>query len=222
VLTIRRVWPRIEPKLLADFGSFSASQLSDAFSGNGAIGKPIQRLHGKGVVFGSALTVSTLGHADNLAPYAALKLLQPGDVVIIASNGCEDSALIGDNLVGMMRNAGAVAVITDGLIRDASGLEAIGLPVHAAGYSPKAPAKKGPGTVGLSIQIGQTTIEPGDLVVADQDGVVIVPASALTAALDALRQIESKDKEKQAFIRSGGKSPNDLDKLLAQVGVDWQ
>jgi len=222
VLTIRRVWPRIEPKLLADFGSFSASQLSDACGGRGAIGKPIERLHGKGVVFGSALTVSTLGRPDNLAHYAALKLLQPGDVVIIASDGCEASALIGDNLLGMMRNAGAVAVITDGLVRDSAGLDAIGLPVHAAGYSPKAPSKQGPGTVGMPIQIGQTTIESGDLVVADQDGVMVVPASGLAAALVALRDIESKDKEKQAFIHSGGKFPSDLDKLLAQVGVDWR
>ena len=186
------------------------------------IGKPIVRLHGKGVVFGSVLTVSTLGHADNLAPYAALKLVQPGDVVIIASDGCEASALIGDNLLGMMRNAGAVAVITDGLIRDSVGLDAIGLPVHAAGYSPKAPSKKGPGTVGMPIQIAQATIGSGDLVIADQDGVVVLPASGLAAALVALRNIETKDREKQAFIHSGGKSPSDLDELLAQVGVDWQ
>lgn len=219
---MRRVWPRIEPKLLADFGSFSVSQLSDACSARGALGKPIERLHGKGFVIGTALTVSTLGHGDNLAPYAALKLLRPGDIVVIASQGCDVCALIGDNLVGMMRNAGAAAVITDGLIRDAVGLDSIGLPVHAAGYSPKAPSKRGPGTVGLSIQIGDTTIESGDLIAADEDGVVVVPAAMIAEVLVSLRRVEAKDREKQAFIRSGGRCPEDLDKWLDEVGVDWQ
>ena len=219
---MRRAWSRIDQKLLAEFRGFSVSQFSDACGGRGTIGNPVQRRHGKGVVLGTALTVSTLGHPDNLAPYAALTLLQPGDVVVISSHGCEKCALVGDNLVGMMRNAGAAALITDGLIRDAVGLDAIGLPVHSAGYSPKAPSKAGPGTVGLLIQIGEATIEAGDLVVADQDGVVVVPAASLTDVLTVLRRMECKDREKQTFVRGGGLMPSDLDKMLTAAGVDWQ
>jgi len=77
--------------------------------------------------------------------------------------------------------------------------------VHAAGYSPQAASKQGPRTVGMPIQIGQITIESGDLVVADQDGVMVVPASGLAAALVALRDIESKDKRKTSLYPFGRK-----------------
>lgn len=171
---------------------------------------------------GSALTVSTLGAADNLAPYAALKLAQPGDVVVIASQSCDSSALIGDNLVGLMRNAGVLGVITDGLVRDVVGLESIGLPVHARGYSPKAPTKQGPGTVGLPIQISGVTIEAGDFVIADEDGIVCVAPALLLGMLEKLHNIQRKDQAKINLIQSGGKLPPDLDGLLDQIGIDWQ
>lgn len=171
---------------------------------------------------GSALTVSTLGAADNLAPYAALKLAQPGDVLVIASQSCDSTALIGDNLVGLMRNAGVLGVITDGLVRDAVGLDTIGLPIHARGYSPKAPTKQGPGTVGLPIQLGGVTIASGDFVIADEDGVVSVAPWLLPEMLEKLQQIQSKDQAKMDLINSGGKLPPDLDALLSRVGIAWQ
>jgi 4-hydroxy-4-methyl-2-oxoglutarate aldolase len=222
VLKIRRDWSRIDPKLLNSFGSFFSSQLSDAHSECGVIGLPIKRLHGKGVIMGSALTVSTLGAADNLAPYAALKLAQPGDIVVIASQSCDSSALIGDNLVGLMRNAGVVGVVTDGLVRDAVGLEAIGLPIHARGYCPKAPSKQGPGTVGLPIQLSGVTINSGDFVIADEDGVVSVAPSLLIEILEKLQYIQRKDQAKMDLINSGATLPPDLDALLDLVGIDWQ
>jgi len=222
VLKLRRNWPRIDPKLLSSFGSFFSSQLSDAHSECGVIGLPIKRLHGKGVIMGTALTVSTYGAADNLAPYAALKLAQPGDIVVIASQLCDSSALIGDNLVGLMRNAGVVGVITDGLVRDAVGLDAIGLPIHARGYCPKAPTKQGPGTVGLPIQLFGVTIESGDFVIADEDGIVVVAPSLLLEMLEKLKHIQSKDQVKMDLIKSGGTLPPDLDALLDRVGIDWQ
>ena len=171
---------------------------------------------------GSALTVSTLGAADNLAPYAALKLARPGDVVVIASQCCDSSALIGDNLAGLMRNAGVLGVITDGLIRDAVGLEAIGLPIHARGYSPKAPTKQGPGTVGLPIQIAGVTIKAGDFVIADEDGIVCVAPARLSGMLEKLQNIQLKDQIKTKLIQSGGTMPPDLDALLDQIGIEWQ
>lgn len=222
MVTIGRAWRRIEPRLLNSLGSFSASQVSDARGGLGVFPPAIARRHGSGVVVGSALTVSTQGRADNLAPYAALKLIQPGDVVVIASDACRETALIGDNLVGLMRNAGAVAVITDGLIRDAVGLDGLDLPVHAAGYCPKAPTKQGPGSVGLPIEVGGVTVIPGDLIIADRDGVVAVPQAELSSVLARLQQIEANDQIKTRFVQSGGTVPQDLDNLLVKVGVRWE
>jgi len=222
MLKIRRQWSRVAPELLSSFGVFCSSQMSDANAGQGVLGLPIKRLHGKGVVMGSALTVSTMGAADNLAPYAALKLARPGDIVVIASQHCDASALIGDNLVGLMRNAGILGVITDGLVRDAVGLDSMGLPIHARGYSPKAPTKQGPGTVGLPVQIGGVTIEAGDFVIADEDGIVCVANSLLLGLLEKLKHMQHKDQEKLNFIKAGGAIPADLDILLDQVGVAWQ
>jgi hypothetical protein len=75
----------------------------------------------------------------------------------------------------MLKNRGVLAFVTDGLVRDLPGLLAVGLPVYCAGLTPNSPVRNGPGTVGLPVVVGGVHVEAGDIVVADQDGVVIVP-----------------------------------------------
>ena len=86
--------------------------------------------------------------------------------------------MIGDLLLGMMKNRGVVAFVTDGFVRDIPGLRAVGLPCFAAGVTPNSPVRSGPGTVGLPTVVGGVAVGPGDIVVGDQDGVVVVPFAA--------------------------------------------
>ena len=91
------------------------------------------------------------GPADNLAVFAALQVIEPGDVVVAAADGFRGTAVTGDLLLGMARNLGAVAFVTDGCVRDIAGIEAVGLPCFATGVTPNSPARNGPGTVGLPV-----------------------------------------------------------------------
>ena len=93
--------------------------------------------------------------------------------------------MAGDVMLGMARNAGIVALVTDGMVRDIDGLDGVGIPVFARGLTPNSPFKDGPGEIGLPIAIGGVIVEAGDLIVGDQDGVVVVARSVAEAVARA-------------------------------------
>ncbi len=155
---------------------------------------------------GTALTVRTVPR-DNLAPWAALSVAKPGDVLVVAA-GSDDVSVMGDVLIGMARNAGIVAVVTDGLVRDIAGLEAVGIPVLARGLSPNSPFKNGPGEVGGSVSIGGVVVSPGDVVLGDRDGAVVVPASRIREVTGKLDAIKAKERKMESAVESGDTAPD--------------
>jgi 4-hydroxy-4-methyl-2-oxoglutarate aldolase len=219
-LTIRRDWARPDAKMLAAFKAAPTGFVVDAIGRAGALDHRIRPVW-KGPHFvGSALPVWTTAR-DNLAPYAAISFAKPGDVMLIATGAYEGAAVIGDVVVGMMRNAGIVAAVTDGLVRDVQGIAEVGIPVYARGLTPNSPFKHGPGTIGLPIAIGGQAVEPGDLVVGDGDGVVIVPRWRLAEAAAELAAIREKESGMDALVRSGATAPSWLAARLTGDGVRY-
>jgi 4-hydroxy-4-methyl-2-oxoglutarate aldolase len=129
--------------------------------------------------------------------------------------------VVGDVLLGMARNAGVVALITDGMVRDIDGLNAVGIPVFARGLSPNSPYKDGPGEVGLPISIGGLVVNPGDLVVGDQDGIVIVAQDQVEGVAVELETVASKEKTMDGWVREGAKVPAWLDAAMNAKGVRY-
>ena len=219
-LTIRRDWPRPDAKTLAAFKDAPTGFVVDAIGRAGALDHRIRPVW-KGPHFvGSALPVWTTAR-DNLAPYAAISFAKPGDVMLIATGAYEGAAVIGDVVVGMMRNAGIAAAVTDGLVRDVQGIAEVGIPVYARGLTPNSPFKHGPGTVGLPIAIGGQAVEAGDLVVGDGDGVVIVPRWRIAEAAAELAAIREKESGMDALVKSGATSPSWLAARLTGDGVRY-
>ncbi|MFL5167456.1 MAG: RraA family protein [Microvirga sp.] len=219
-LTIRRDWPRPDAKTLAAFKDAPTGFVVDAIGRAGALDHRIRPVW-KGPHFvGSALPVWTTAR-DNLAPYAAISFAKPGDVMLIATGAYEGAAVIGDVVVGMMRNAGIAAAVTDGLVRDVQGIAEVGIPVYARGLTPNSPFKHGPGTVGLPIAIGGQAVEAGDLVVGDGDGVVIVPRWRIAEAAAELAAIRDKESGMDALVKSGATSPSWLAARLTGDGVRY-
>ena len=219
-LTIRRDWPRPDAKTLAAFKDAPTGFVVDAIGRAGALDHRIRPVW-KGPHFvGSALPVWTTAR-DNLAPYAAISFAKPGDVMLIATGAYEGAAVIGDVVVGMMRNAGIAAAVTDGLVRDVQGIAEVGIPVYARGLTPNSPFKHGPGTIGLPIAIGGQTVEAGDLVVGDGDGVVIVPRWRIAEAAAELAAIREKESGMDALVKSGATSPSWLAARLTGDGVRY-
>jgi 4-hydroxy-4-methyl-2-oxoglutarate aldolase len=219
-LTIRRDWLRPDAKTLAVFKDTPTGFVVDAIGRAGALDHRIRSIWKGPHFIGSALPVWTTAR-DNLAPYAAIKFAKPGDVMLIATGEYEGAAVIGDVMVGMMRNAGIVAAITDGLVRDVPGIVEVGIPVYARGVTPNSPFKHGPGTIGLPISIGGQAVEPGDLVVGDGDGVVIVPRWRIAEAAAELSAIREKERGMDALVKSGATAPAWLDARLAGDGVRY-
>jgi len=167
---------------------------------------------------GVALTVQSRPR-DNLAPYAAIEHAQPGDVLIIATHAYEEASVAGDVMLGMAKNKGVCALVTDGMVRDVDGLNAVGIPVFARGLSPNSPFKDGPGTIGLPIALGGVTVNAGDLVIGDQDGVVVVAREAIERVLEALADVKAKEAKMDEWVRTGATAPLGMQQLIADKGV---
>lgn len=217
-LTIRRDWPRPSEAERAAFRDAPTGWVVDAQGRRGALDHRIRPVTRATRILGAALPVWSRG-GDNLAPYAALRFAKPGDVLMVATEEFETASVAGDILVGMAKNAGIVACVTDGVVRDIPGLDAVGIPVFARGVTPNSPQKDGPGTIGLPIVLGGVIVAPGDLIVADGDGVVVVPRATVAAVGSELAAIARKEAEMDATVQAGAAEPGWLAERLSRPDV---
>lgn len=150
---------------------------------------------------GPAFTVQ-VSPGDNKAVHAALRRARPGDVLVVAGGGFTERALMGELIAGKAQKAGIRGFITDGAVRDVSALHSLRFPVWAAAVSPAGPFKHGPGRLGEVISLGGMVCAPGDYVVADADGVVVVPAIKAEEVLTAGMEVLADEEERKRRIRS--------------------
>jgi 4-hydroxy-4-methyl-2-oxoglutarate aldolase len=179
------------------------SFLADALGGRGALDWRVKPLPGTPPAFAGVALPCATGPADNLALCAAVALCGSGDVLVAATDGHTGASVAGDLLLGIARNRGAAAFVTDGLVRDAAEIAALGLPCFAMGVSPNSPARNGPGTVAMPVVCGGIAIEDGDIVVGDQDGVVIVPRGRATDIVARLADIRAAEAHMLAAVKAG-------------------
>jgi 4-hydroxy-4-methyl-2-oxoglutarate aldolase len=203
LLTIRRRFPRPDPALVEALRGVQTGFVVDGMDGSGALHHRIKPIDPALAGFVGVAVTCDCGPADNLALFAALDIAGPGDVLVCATNAYEGTAVVGDLMAGMARNKGVVALVTDGLVRDQIGLRQVGLPVFAAGVTPNSPARQGPGTAGLPIVVGGMPVAPGDVLVGDLDGVVVIPRERLAAVVERLVVIREKEAALDAAVRGG-------------------
>ena len=221
VLTIRREFDRVGPLQLARFIGAETVHIVDAMDGHGALDyriKPLDR--GTASFAGPALTCHA-GADDNLAILAAFAVARPGDVIVAASDGFTGSAVVGDLFARYARNCGVTAIVTDGLARDTVGIVATGLPVFVGGVTPGSSSRSGPGTVGLPVVIGHISVSPGDLIVGDCDGVVVVPRSDVEIVATRLDSVRSAESTFEADVANGLRVPDFIQSLLQSDRVRY-
>ena len=219
-LTIRKTFPRPSEADVAAFRSAPTGWVVDALGRRGALAHWIRPISRNARFVGAALTVRTRP-VDNLAPYAALKFARPGDVLVVAADGSDSASVLGDILLGMARNAGIVAAVTDGLVRDVAGIDEVGIPVFARALSPNSPFKDGPGEIGSPVTLGGVAVHPGDLLVGDEDGVVVVPRSEIRPVVGELGAIAEKEARMEKAVANGATYPGWLDDVLASGDVRY-
>lgn len=173
-------------------------------------------------LLGTAITVkSPIG--DNAVIHKALDIAQPGDVLVIDGAGALDRALIGEIMVAYAEGKGLSGFVIDGAVRDVAGLKHSSIPVYAAGATPQGPYKNGPGEINVPISCGGQVVFPGDILVGDQDGIVVIrPEIAEALAKVSRKKLEIED-EKLARIRNGdieeAKHKERYDKILVNNHV---
>lgn len=215
LLAIRRGFPRPDPALVARFAGLPTGWLVDAMDGRGALDHRIRPMPGlPATLVGVALTCRC-GPADNLAVFGALDVARRGDVLVAATDAFTPTCVTGDLLLGMAANAGVAGFVTDGLVRDQAGLRGVGMPVFAAGVTPNSPVRNGPGEVGLPVVLGGVAVAPGDIVAADEDGVVIIPRAQAEAVLARIEGIRAAEQAMEAKVKAGLVTPDFIAALVA-------
>lgn len=210
---------RPDPKLVNGFAGIPTSNISDMmnrlYNTNGTI-KPFNRVP----LLGTALTVKApLG--DNLMFHVALDLAQPGDVIVVDGGGCIERSLCGEIMMTYARNRGIKGFVIDGAVRDLDGIEKLDFSVYAKAVTPQGPYKNGPGEIGCPVVCGGVVVFPGDIIVGDPDGIVVIRPDDAPEILELSKAKLASEDKTFAILRSGGlgKHSETWGKIAIEKGV---
>lgn len=162
---------------------------------------------------GNAFTVRVRA-GDNLLIHKALTMLEAGDVLLVDGEGDITRALVGELMMTTAKLRGCVGFVMDGAIRDVDAFEEAKFPCYARGVTPRGPYKDGPGSINVPITIGGMTVNPGDVIVGDSDGIVAIPAAIAEEIAKASWAKVDSEKTTLDEIHSGRYDPAWIDKLL--------
>lgn len=193
---------RPSPEELEQLKRFGAATVHEAQGQKGALSSAIKPLDPAMRLAGPALTVDCRPD-DNLAIHYALTIARPGDVIVVDAKGFVEAGAWGDVMTLMARKKGVAGLVIDGSVRDAGAIVGMGFPVFSRGISIKGTAKNQPGGVDVPITCGGVRINPGDVVLGDRDGVVVIEADFVPQAISLSRQREEKENAFRRAIEEG-------------------
>ena len=215
---IRRNIDRVPAALVKAAAKFQASILADVGGRRGTLGGRIQPLSKAIKVAGPAFTVE-VRPGDNLMVHAALALAKPGDVIVVDGKGDLSCALTGALMAAHAQKAGIAGFVIDAAVRDTEDCAQGSFPIFAAGCNPNGPLKNSGGRINWPVSLAGTTVNPGDLIVGDADGVVVVPReTAADVVKDAQAKVDSEN-QRMAAIGRGELKQAWVAESLKSVGV---
>ena len=154
---------------------------------------------------------------DNLMVHKSLDVFEPGDVVVVDAGGSAMNAVLGDLISTKAKHRGAAGFVIDGLIRDLPAVQALDFPVFARGTSPIGPLHRGPGEINYAISCGGVVVNPGDIVVGDAMGVVVIPQSIAAELLARLESHAVSNATYLTSVRQGSFSNEWVDNILTDL-----
>jgi 4-hydroxy-4-methyl-2-oxoglutarate aldolase len=215
--------PETDPALIARAAGFGIADLHEALgavAGRMCLTTPKMKPIGPGMrVCGPAVTAFNYP-GDNLMIHAALNLAQAGQVLVFTNGGSAQGALWGDVACGFAKKKGVAGAVVDGAVRDTDALRELEFPVWSTAVSVEHPEKRGPGAVNVPVVIDGVLVEPGDIVCADADGVLVIPRSLLAYAVEGAERRAASEVSIRTRI-AAGELPLDILGLRAAVdGVE--
>lgn len=217
---LRRQLP--DPEVMAAFKQIPASNTADVMERSCAmnprihlVSKPKDQM-----MVGPAYTVK--GRAgDNLALHAALNLCNEGDVLVVSNEEDDTRALMGEVMMAYLRHTKKVAgIVLDGPIRDIDEIGNWDFPVYCTGTTPGGPYKEGPGEINVPISCGGMSVNPGDIILADPDGVIVIPRKDAANVLAAAQKFQANDESKLAAAKDGTAKRDWVERSLAEKGFE--
>jgi len=216
---IRRDFARVPEAIVQQASAFPASVLADVAGRRGTLDGRIMAISSRARVAGPAFTVE-VRPGDNLMIHAAIAIAQPGDVIVVDGKGDRSCALMGAIMMTACKTLGIAGVVLDGSHRDTEEILALGYPVYSVGANPNGPTKNVPGRINWPISCGGVAISPGDLVVGDGDGVVVVEREKAESLLQlAAKKIEEERARIKDIVSGRNIRPKWLDGSLRAAGL---
>lgn len=194
--------------------------IADVMGRFGAMGQGIHPINGDEIyVVGSAFTVKT-HPSDNLMVHKAMDLAEPGDVIVVEAGGDMAHAILGELMCLYARSRGVVGFMVDGPVRDGASIRKMGYPVFAKGLTPRGPYKEGPGEIGVAVSCGGAAVCPGDVIVGDADGAVVVPRDSAEEVLKNALAVQREEEETIRKIAGGEWGRRWVDEALRRKGCE--
>ena len=216
---IRRDFERVSPEIVQRASEFAASILADVAGRRGTLDGRIAAVSPSMRMAGPAFTIE-VRPGDNLMIHAAISMAQPGDILVVDGKGDRTCALMGSIMINACKKLGLGGVVLDAAVRDIEELRELGFPVYAVGTNPNGPTKFVPGRINWPISCGGISINPGDLIVGDADGVVVVEREKAGSLLEAAAKKVADERARIADIVAGKNlRPGWLEGSLRAAGV---
>ncbi len=215
-------YSRVEKNIIEDLGNYGVATIHEAQGRKGLMAPYMRPIYPGTRISGTAVTVS-VPPCDNWMIHVAAEVCQPGDILVVAPTSLSDAGYFGDLLATLLMSKGVKALVIDAGVRDIADLKEMGFPVWSKCISAQGTVKETLGSVNIPVVCAGQTIHPGDAIIADDDGVVVV---TVDEAEDVLKKSKARE-EKEAGIRKRyaagelGLDMNNMRPALAEKGLKY-
>ena len=193
---------RPDPKALLPFAEVGVSDVLEALEISHLLDGAIRPVWNGAQIIGPAVTALNMP-GDTLMMHYALELCKPGDVLVVSCAGHNPSATWGKIVTVAGQAKGIAGAIIDGAVRDTTSIREVKFPVWSRSIDPRGSTRKGPGSINVPILCGGVTVNPGDLVMADDDGIIVFPASRMAELLAAAQKRVAREESIMSQLEQG-------------------
>ncbi len=219
---VRRTIQRADQAVIDELGAAGTATVHEAIGRFGFAGPHLRPIQHDARIAGSAVTVSS-HPGDNIMIHAAVEVCQAGDVLVVTNTSESSHGMFGELLATSLMARGVRGLVIDAGVRDTSELRQMGFPVWSRHVSCQGTVKNTPGSVNVPVVLGNVTVNPGDIICADDDGVVVVERADAAWALEQSARRLTKEAESRSRLAAGelGLDFYGLRQRLIEMGVEY-
>lgn len=203
-------------ELVERFAGIPVANIGDCMNRSACLDGKIRPMN-ETPLLGTAFTVRARP-GDNLMLYKAIEMAKPGDVIVVAAQGEISNAITGELMITWAKARGIAGLIIDGAVRDAAVIRNMDFPVYAAGITPNGPYKEGPGEINVPVSLHGVVVRPGDIIVGDGDGVVVIDPQEATDILEKAKAVMDKETGIMKAIAANAWDMSWVDKMMKDKG----